>query len=333
MLSGPEGFTPLSPERIDIYTRATASLREQAAKHANFGRFKLAQRPEDHYQDFRDVYYPPVPEPDLELIGNTCRMIMGEMGGVSNFDRLLEAFDRKPEAVAEAKRIHQNGGRILLITPHRELADVAMAMAGAQTSIGEVELVHGTRIFVGPIIKELELEIVEIPAVEALQYSTGVIVAVPDTDSTKTQIENGSIDPIVKSDANTAVKKVFEDQIVKDEIDLVATAPSGSTDEESASSILMKPVSPGTDVLARRYFSGERNGVWPIALVLNEESASFEVGDIVHLHGKDTLHDIMVHSLAPMYSRVSGKKAEYQRPEPRIRKATRKSLGRIANNS
>jgi hypothetical protein len=261
------------------------------------------------------------------ITGNTCRLVMGEMGGISNFDRLLKAFSNKPDAVAEAKRIYETGGRILLITPHRELIDVAMALAGAQVSIGESELVKGTRIFVGPIIKELE--ILGLPAVEALQYSSGVIVGIPDTASTEEQIKNGAIDPSVKSEANTAIKEEFENQIVKDEIDLVATAPSGSTDDESENHILMKPVSSGTDILARRYFSGENNGIWPVALVLKDDLVSFEVGDIIHLDRKQSLSDIMEQSLAPMYSRVSGKLAEYQRPDL---KARRKSLGRTASS-
>jgi hypothetical protein len=307
--------------------RATASLREQAARHANFGRFKLAERPPGYYQNFKNVYFPPVDNPDLMITGNTCRLVMGEMGGISNFDRLLKAFSNKPDAVAEAKRIYETGGRILLITPHRELIDVAMALAGAQVSIGESELVKGTRIFVGPIIKELE--ILGLPAVEALQYSSGVIVGIPDTASTEEQIKNGAIDPSVKSEANTAIKEEFENQIVKDEIDLVATAPSGSTDDESENHILMKPVSSGTDILARRYFSGENNGIWPVALVLKDDLVSFEVGDIIHLDRKQSLSDIMEQSLAPMYSRVSGKLAEYQRPDL---KARRKSLGRTASS-
>jgi hypothetical protein len=321
----PESNSHLSPEKTDRYIRATASLREQAASHANFGRFKLAERPAGHYQNFQDVYFPPVDTPDLEITGNTCRMVMGEMGGISNFDRMLQAFADKPDAVAEAKRIYEEGGRILLITPHRELIDVALAMAGAQVSIGEPKLVSGTRIFVGPIIKELE--ILGIPAIEALQYSSGVIVGIPDTASTEEQIKNGAIDPSVKSEANTAVKVEFEDQIIRDEIDLVATAPSGSTDYETENHILMKPVSSGTDILARRYFSGDNNGIWPIALILKDDRVSFEVGDIIHLDRKQSLSDIMEESLAPMYSRVSGKLAEYQRPSP---KASRKSLGKTA---
>jgi hypothetical protein len=330
MSPSPEKETPLSPDQIERYTRATLSLREQAAKHANFGRFNLSERPDGHYQNFQDVYFPPVGV-SLEVVADTCRGIMGEMGGVSNFDRLLEAFNRNPDAVAEAKKIYLNGGRVLLVTPHRELVDVAMAMAGAQVSMGEPELVYGTRIFVGPIIKELE--IMGIPAVEALQYSSGVIVAVPDTASTQEQIISGSIDPSVKSDANTAVKEEFESQIIRDEVDLVATAPSGSTDEETESHILMKPVSVGTNVLARRYFSGEENGIWPIALVMKDNQVAFEVGDIIHLKHKESLHDVMAKFLAPMYTRISGKLAEYQQPEPRLPKASLKTMGRIAKNS
>ena len=305
-----EAFPGLTPEQIAMYAAATKSLRNQAARHANLGRFKLIERPDDYYQDFREVYYPPVNEPSLEIIASTCRRILGEDGlGYSNFDTLVDVFYSNAKAIQQAKDIMESGGRIMLITSHRELVDVAMVMAAAQYAIGSTDIVKRTRLFVGPITKELE--IVGRSAIEALQNSGGVIVSLPDTDSTEEQIASGEIDRSIKEVTNTAVKDIFEDQIINDEISLVATAPSGSTDQETNNIITMRPVSRGTDVLARRYF----DALWPAAVVMSDKQLVFEVGDILILSKGETLHDVMENKLAPMYQRISGKNVVYQRPK------------------
>lgn len=296
-------------EQIRIFTEATEAYRDQAAKHAKLGRFSLKERPSGYYQDFREVYFPPTETPDLELNANVGRMIMGnDENGRPHFDRFVDAFLAKPETLRKAREMINSGERIMIPTPHRELLDVALAMGGAQYALGNPELIEGTRLFTGPIVKELEIQGLDV--IPVLQTAAGVIVAIPDTDSTDKQIEAGEVDATIKSVTNTAVSNLFQNQIVNGEIKLLVTAPSGSTDFESEDLILMKKVSRNTDILARRYFSA----LWPIVLVMTEGRTSFEVGDLMPFDKNGSLHDVMEDIMAPMYERVSGKKVIYQRP-------------------
>lgn len=306
-----ETFPGLTPAQIEVYTAATKSLRAQATEHAHLGRFQLIQRPEDYYQDFREVYLPPVDEPNLEIVDNTCQAIMGkDRAGQPNFDKLLDAFRSNSETINRAKELMDSGGRLLLITPHRELVDVAMAMAAFQCEVDDSQLIKSTRIFVGPIIKELEIQGYQ--AIKALQFSSGVLIGFPDTASTNKRIESGEIDPMLKKAANDTMLKEFSTQIIHNEIRLVATAPSGSTDDETEEGIIkMKPVSRATNILARRYF----DSVLPVALILHKGEVICEVGYLLTMDRLETLHDVMENQLAPMYERVSGKKVVYQRPE------------------
>jgi hypothetical protein len=252
-------------------------------------------------------------------------MIMGvDRSGRYNFDRLLVSFREKPQPVTEAAEIMSGGGRVLLVTPHRELADVAMAMAALQVTVADPEIIKKTRIFAGPIIKELE--IIGIPAIEALHYSTGILVGFPDTENTNRKIDAQEIDPRLVSETNDLMLKEFRDQVSRGDISLVATAPSGSTDFESDSEIVMKPVSRSTNTLGRRYF----DAILPVALVIGSDGTEAEVGDLTRLKAGENLHDVMEQSLAPMYSRIAGKRVVYERPAAGPRISRRSRLGRVA---
>ena len=304
----PDVLPALTDEQVEAFQTATGSLRAQAAGHALLGRFKLIDRAEGYYQDFREVYFPPTPTPDLGMIANNCQAIMGQWpDGTFHFDRLRASYAERRDDIDQAKEIMNSGGRVLLITPHRELADVAMAMAAFQCEVGDPGLVEHTRIFVGPIIKELE--IAGFPAVPALQLSTGVFVGFPDTDSTKQRIELGEISPEVKHSANSALLRTFVRQIKNNEIEFAAIAASGSTDTETDTEIIMKPVSQATEGIVRRF-----DAILPVALVMDASSAAFEVGKLTRIGPNETIHDVMEYELSPIYMRVSGKKVSYKRP-------------------
>ncbi|MDO8592027.1 MAG: hypothetical protein Q7R60_03875 [bacterium] len=309
----PEGV--LSPERIQSFITATQTLRAQAAGHAELGRFKLAERDEDYFQDFRAVYFEPVTDPSLEKIDSMSTMLMGKAEDQPDapdyFQQLRDAFHKKPHVLEEARETMADGKRIMIITNHGELADVAMVMTAFQCEIADLKLIRGTRLFVGPIVKELE--VMGYPVIAALQESSGVFVAFPDTDNTDKKIQEKLLDPILKSETNNAMLNEFIAQMARGEIILSVVAASGSTDKTESGLTIMKKVSSGTAVIARRY----HDFILPVAISMSGHKIGFEVGDLQSLHKGKSIHDVMEDDLAPMYGRVSGKKVIYERPVPK----------------
>jgi len=304
----------LSPERIQSFITATQTLRAQAAGHAELGRFSLAERDEDYFQDFREVYFEPVADPSLEKINAMSTALMGkpeDQPGAPYFEQLRDAFRKKPHVLEDAKQFMYGGKKIMIITNHAELADVAMVMAAFLCEVGDPGLIRGTRLFVGPIVKELE--VTGDPVISALQESSGVFVAFPDTDNTDKKIQEELLDPTLKSETNKAMLKEFMAQMGRGEIALSVVAVSGSTDDKTKSGLtIMKKVSQGTAALARKY----HDYVLPVAISMGGDRIGFEVGDLQSLHQEKSIHDVMEGTLAPMYARTSGKKVIYERPVP-----------------
>lgn len=309
----PEAF--LSLERIQSFITATQTLRTQAAGHAELGKFSLAERDENYIQDFGAVYFGPVAGPSLEIIDSISTMFMGkpedEPDASYYFQQLRETFHKKPYVLEEARGLMDGGKKIMIITNHGEIADVAMVMAAFQCEIGDPGLIRATRIFVGPIVKELE--VMGHPVISALQESSGVFVAFPDTDNTDKKIQEELLDPTLKSETNKAMLKEFMAQMARGEIILSVVAASGSTDDKTESGLtIMKKVSPGTAAIARKY----HDYVLPVVISMGGDKIGFEVGDLQSLHEEKSIHDIMEYDLAPMYARVSSRTVIYERPVP-----------------
>jgi hypothetical protein len=220
------------------------------------------------------------------------------------FPDLLAATTRSEPAMNETADTLSDGGNIMVVTNHGELADIAFTGSALVSNLKNREVEFAGMTIVSKIVSVTGFNLFEdqepVPAITALSWLFNhTMLSFPRTDS----VRNSNIDPGAISTHNTSMIASVKEHL-DDGSKLIVMAPSGATDK-----LISKPGKYGLGAMNRgtaKLMQHENTKVQPVAIWLKDKQAFFEiVGTPREITNHEEAHEVM-HDIADVLDRNVG---------------------------